>query len=398
MEKKKALLVVAGGRAVPDVQVLFWVKPQVVRVITSERGWPFKDAFIDIAQSMGCQVDVIPGIDAYDLNTCLQACRDACEPYPDTEWDWAFSIGSSPKITGIAAYEVAKEKGISCWHADAQSDRAVSLVKPVTVDTEKFFHLTLDDYMQIQHRTWKLGGPTDTTSYRDSVKKWAGIARELATLNSSETLELLSLLYAKGSTKECNIGKEFDLPQHLVTSPPLQLLEGGGLLKIREIGPGETKCRFSSVAAAQFVGTGDWLEFYVWHAVVSSGLADEQHCQWGCKVEDIGIDKDSRVDNEFDLMFMYKAQLIVAECKAEQDPFRGRKNHLGKLEAKANALGGSYVSKIFITNQPAMGDGSYPAFEERAKHYKIVVVTAENLPEIGQILKREAERPTYPRI
>src|SRR5436309_13715784 len=120
MSKKKALLVMAGGRAVSDVLTLFWVKPQVVRVITSQEGWGYKDAFIDIAQSMGCEVDMLPAVDAYDFDACIKACQNACELGPNAEWEWSFSIGSSPKIAGIAAYEVAKQKGISCWHADDQ--------------------------------------------------------------------------------------------------------------------------------------------------------------------------------------------------------------------------------------------------------------------------------------
>ncbi len=99
---------------------------------------------------------------------------------------------------------------------------------------------------------------------------------------------------------------------------------------------------------------------------------------------------------EFDLALIYNAQLLVAECKAEQNPYIARRGHLHKLQAKANVLGGSYVCKLFITNQPAGGD-SYSSFCEQARQYK-VVVTAETLPDIAQILKKETTRPTYPRI
>src|SRR5579883_1295934 len=110
-DKKKALLVVAGGRAVPNVLSLLWLQPQLVRVILSEQGWEHTQAFQDIARSIpGCLIDVIPDIDAYSFETCLNACQKACEPYPDNEWEWAFDITSAPKITGIAAYEVAKQK------------------------------------------------------------------------------------------------------------------------------------------------------------------------------------------------------------------------------------------------------------------------------------------------
>ncbi|HWS83164.1 MAG TPA: hypothetical protein VN207_02785, partial [Ktedonobacteraceae bacterium] len=193
MEKKKALLVVAGGRAVPDVLVLFWVKPQVVCIITSEEGWSYEGTFVRIAQSMGCEIDKGKShiVNAYNFDDCLQACQNACESYSDAEWDWVFTISSSPKIMGIAAYEAAKKKGVPCWHVDTQGERVVSLIKPIEVDREGFFHLTLGDYMRIHRRRWKLRG---SPSYRDAVKEWADVADKLATSNPLEVTELLSIL------------------------------------------------------------------------------------------------------------------------------------------------------------------------------------------------------------
>src|SRR5579883_953491 len=156
MTKKKALLVVAGGRAVPDVLVLLWLQPQLVRIIVSEQGWHSQNAFVTIAKALpDCQIDILPKVDAYDLAAGMQTCRDACEPYPADEWEWTFTITSSPKVTGIAAYEVAKERGVPCLHVDSQRERIVSLVRTIQVDAQKFFHLSFDDYMRAQHRLWE---------------------------------------------------------------------------------------------------------------------------------------------------------------------------------------------------------------------------------------------------
>ena len=127
---------------------------------------------------------------------------------------------------------------------------------------------------------------------------------------------------------------------------------------------------FSSSEAAQFTGIGDWLEVYVWHEVKQRGFADDY--QWGCKVS------DGQVENELDLAVLYKAQLLIAECKTDQNPFQGRRNYLGKLDAIANLLGGTYVTQVFITNQYGTED-SYNVFCEQAKQRNIVV-TAEALP------------------
>src|SRR5947209_6100465 len=103
MEKKRALLVVAGGRAAPDVLSLLYLQPQLVIVITSEEGWQAEEAFRGIAKALGsCQVEIIPKINAYNLEIGKEACRQAYgRAYtldPHADWSWTFTIGSSPKI------------------------------------------------------------------------------------------------------------------------------------------------------------------------------------------------------------------------------------------------------------------------------------------------------------
>jgi len=116
LAKKKALLVIAGGRVMPDILALYAVQPHLVITITSEQGWDNEKSFVEIAESLPNHEKIIPvrNVNAYDLNIAIKACIEACQPYPDSAWDWTFSISSGPKITGIAAYEVAKEKNIPC--------------------------------------------------------------------------------------------------------------------------------------------------------------------------------------------------------------------------------------------------------------------------------------------
>jgi len=63
-------------------------------------------------------------------------------------------------------------------------------------------------------------------------------------------------------------------------------------------------------------------------------------------------------------------------------------------------LGGRFASRLFVTNQfpPPETDKDYMKFLAQAKDREIVVVTGETLPNISQILRDEALRPTYWRI
>ena len=136
MEKKKALLVVAGGRVMPDVLGLYAVQPHLVLTVTSEQGWDNEKSFVEIAESLpnNEKLRCVRNVNAYDLDIATHACFDACQPYPDSEWDWTFSISSGPKITGIAAYEVAKQKNIPCLYIDTQHEKVVSLIKDIRSD------------------------------------------------------------------------------------------------------------------------------------------------------------------------------------------------------------------------------------------------------------------------
>lgn len=399
MARKKALLVVAGGRGVPDVLPLLYLQPSLVLTITSEEGWGGEKIFLDIANGLPDTEAHPPRIvDAYDLDVCMNACRELCKPYPDTEWEWTFTITSAPKILGIAAYEVAKEMKIPCWHFAPQNDKFASLVIKKVPDKNKFFHLSFDDYVKIQGRTCeeKLG---PTSNYREIVQTWTGVAQEMVL--SQDTQRLTPILYKHKKQGEINevITKSIPLAG-LEASPLVQFLLDKGLLRC-DTTTTQREYYFSSANAAQFIGTGNWLEVYVWHQTRLAQFADD--CRWGYSVikSDLHSETDSTDRNkrylELDITVMYHAQLVIAECKTTEKPFKGQNNYLRDIDAVANLLGRTYVGKIFITNQPGEGP-SYETFKRQADDRNIIVVTKEELPNIGDVLKKAAMYPKYPRI
>lgn len=380
MDRKKALLVVAGGRVMPDILALYAVQPHLIVTVTSEQGWDNENSFVEIAKSLPNYEKLIkvPNVNAYDLDIAKQACIEACQHFPDREWDWTFSISSGPKITGIAAYEVAKEKHIPCLYIDTQHEKVVSLIKDIGVIPHKLFHMDVHDYMRIYQRKPK---PLmqEEAEYRAKAEKWGDIARTLA----------LSP-YSPDFTRYMHEKKEkvqVPLPSPLAFSPLLQALESLNAITLEQDTDGTTICAFTSKHFAHFLGSGDWLEVYVWNEVEKAKFAD--NCQWGYEIR-------SAAKNELDVALTYKSQLIFAECKTEGDPFTGKTGHLDRISSKAEMLGRTYVTKVFITNASKTLKG-YANFYEQAKLRGIVVATAEDLPDIGQFLRKQAEDPDFPR-
>jgi hypothetical protein len=383
MGRKKALLVVAGGRGVPDVLPLLYLQPKLVLSITSKEGWDGEKPYFDIATGLpDVEVKTLQKVDAYNLDKCMKACRKLCKPYSDAEWEWTFTITSAPKVLAIAAYEVAKEMGIPCWHIDSQGERVVSLVKKKRVNKQRFFHLSFDEYVGIQERECKeRNGPTP--DYRQTAQNWADIAQEIAL--SKDAYRLTPIFYRHKKSGELDQVITFPIPlsPDIETSPLVRFLVDHGLLI-----SSNRMYYFASKNAAQFLGTGDWLEVYAWHQTNRIKFADDN--LWG-----YSIIKD-QVYLELDLAVMYKAQLVIAECKANEKPFRGQNNYLRDIDAVADLLGRTYVSKVFITNQPGEGE-SYKIFSQQAEERNIVVITGERLHEVGQILEKQAKHPKYPR-
>jgi hypothetical protein len=324
-------------------------------------------------------VKIIPGINAFDIDACIKACTEAWLPYSGTEWEWIFTASSAAKVMSLAGYEFAKQKGIPCLQIDILHRKVISLVKEVEVDTRRFFYLTVDEYMSHYGYTvaYTSKGLADQSHQRKLIA-WSDVAREL--IDSPDTEFILRQL------RHRRVGEKFSLSPELQTSALLQSLENNGLLEITIDETDEMPvCCFSSHDSTQFLA-GDWLVYYVWHEIIKVGFADD--CQWGFSVI---INKQTVF--EIDIALTYNTQLLVVECCTSQNVFR-QANHLTKLDSIAYLVGGSYVNKVLVTNQLRTGD-SYKSFYEQANLRKIIVVTKEDLPNVGSILKREMVTPTY---
>ena len=387
MEKKKVLFVIAGGRATPDVLALFYVQPQVVVYLTSEEGWLDEEAFVQIAHSMIVVEKVYPvrNVSAYNFEEATKSCLDACEPYPEAEWDAAFSISSGPKLSSIAAYEVARQKNVPCLFINTQHETIVSLTKSIKPPEVNLFHLDVEEYMRIQHRTYRQH-LYKTAMYRHMAEAWGDMAKTVALCADGPAFTILMHDYINNEYRR---GEPVKIPEGLAQSPLLQALRDTyRVIDLTRNERDEMCCSFTSDEAAQFLGTGDWLEVYVWHEAVQAAFADD--CRWGYQIS------NGRAENELDLALTCKAQLVIGECKTDRNPFKGKRVYLDTLDSNAHLLGGNYVTKLFITHQSSSLEG-YPFFKEQADKRHIVVLTAEDLPNIGAILKREALTPTYPR-
>lgn len=147
LRRKKALLVLTGGRALPDILTFLYLQPQLVVIIAPQEGWSFEQTFVEIVKTLpDCTLSIIRNVDAFDIEASMQACLEVYLQFPDMEW--TITTSSSTKIMGLAGYEFAKQKGIPCVQVDVLREKVISLVQKIEVDEQRFFHLTIDEYVK----------------------------------------------------------------------------------------------------------------------------------------------------------------------------------------------------------------------------------------------------------
>jgi hypothetical protein len=142
---------------------------------------------------------------------------------------------------------------------------------------------------------------------------------------------------------------------------------------------------------------GHWLEQHVWQiarALRHAGqpLFDECQRSMHFNVADAG--------REVDFIGVRRGMALIASCKTGKDA--RNKQHLDELEAVGKKLGGDYCVRLYITDQvrqppPANQTDPWEQFLAQARSARSVVVTGAELPNLGEILKREMLTPTFPR-
>ncbi len=396
MEKKKALLTLFGGRSfLPAALLVIHEKSSIVVAISSEQSYKELPQLQKVIERLQIDSDVKSilvtpdGIDAFDVAKIQAACENMVMEYTDTEW--IFDITGGTSLMSIAAYEAAKrqtEKSnvtINCWYLNTSQTRIITLVG--NKGRESIFEIDVLQYAIAYNREIIQG---DLENHRaESEAHWLPFAQKLG--KNPRYAEILKLvMIAVGKAKRGRPSKLEIKDYVLKNFPPetysiLEEAKEVGLLD--ELHP-DNAANISfrlSYLQDKFLN-GAWLEAYVWNEAKQLGIFHD--CQWNQKI----VDGDNK--NELDVALTYYAQLLIAECKTGEEAFSSET--LYQINAVSNMLGNRFVGKLLVTSLPKKHASN--DFEAKRKGLSIVLVTAEDLPNIGEILKREALTPTYPRI
>jgi hypothetical protein len=295
----------------------------------------------------------------------------------------------------LSAYEAAKvscaTSGIAtrCWYLNTARTRVIPLVGEGC--DEHIFTIDVEDYATAYSRSLVAGDLEDQRRYSEHY--WLPFAQTLAK-NPAFAALIKEVMSKITNNRPGKLAPKFYTLKNLPTET-YELLEEAQRMDIVSQLKSNSDSSVSfqlSYLQDRFLN-GAWLEAYVWDA--AKHLWDEERgkalfddCQWNQRVD------DGNSKNELDVAMTYKAQLLIAECKTEEDPFSS--TTLYKLDSVANILGGRFVGRLLITSTSK--EKPSEDFLAQAKSRRIVVVTGDRLPDIATILKNEAIDSPFPRI
>ncbi len=83
----KALLLLTGGRGIPDMLVVKYLRPDIILNLTTVQGLKAAQSLKDfVDRHFHLQMEILPTIDPYDEQGIKDACKEALQLYPKADW------------------------------------------------------------------------------------------------------------------------------------------------------------------------------------------------------------------------------------------------------------------------------------------------------------------------
>lgn len=381
-----ALLILIGGRQVPNVLSAQFLQPAIIVPVASQDALAPGEAWDRVRPALreicpnGLQDPV--AVDAFDLEQIRSACEVAVARFPNARW--VFNITCATTVMSIGAYEVAKRHGADAWYFDTRGKRVIALAG--SPPSGNPYVITVHDYLRVYNRAAdRSSPPTDAQ---------VAFATALAQA-PDEAMEFRERLRASGASDHYAAPRILQL--QTLTPDMVEwcnyAAQAGLLDSLQKTGSDYTARQIDGYLW-KFID-GDWLEIFAWDAARRAGCFDDY-----CFNVRLPTLSQISAKNEIDLAATSAASLLVAECKTEGRPFRT--NHLEQLKAITSMIGGTYVSTLFITARSrshycvdAGGRSSLEAFLDQAKAHQIGVVTGEYLTTLPDILRKEIDKPKF---
>lgn len=381
---KKALLILVGGRPIPNVLTAVHESPAIVVAICSRES--FKEEWLQLRPALetllpAASIEEEEAVDAYDVHAITTVCERALVAHPDAEWIVNVTTGTSLMTHGayVAAERCSKQgMAITCWFLDTGHRRVIPLLG-ASCDA-RIFSLSVQQYITAYN--YRIQAAGNYKNYRSDFLQegWMKFVAQLG--RHPRKIDLLKgLMDKKPDNGWCHIAK---------TGEEAQLVREMGAVKlISKMHEDEAKLHFYlSDQQRKFLG-GAWLELYVFQEAQQTGFFDD--VQWSQEIIDNDPDRKATIFKEMDVSLTCGAQLMIIECKTT-----GSKNFdskiLDELVTIADLVGKGAVFKILVASQFHREADGKDDFLAKARSKGVQVIAQEELPQVGALLKERIQQ------
>lgn len=389
----KVMVSLLGGRPLPNMLATLHLKPDYLYVVVSEDSLGTGGNYEKLASALPNHLrpsQPCP-VEPYILAETIQQCEAIANQHRDDQI--IIVSASEPKTMGFGAYDVVKNlraqgRDVDMCYVSREGlvwvFRETNNIEPVKIGLKDYF----------ASYGW------DVTLKPEPDEKFQNLVT-LLVQNLPISHRLLHILRSndrgKGKRtirykKRLN-DEEFSLLQQIEN---LQIVSN--VLRTEN----ETKWTINSDEDGQFLLTGDWLEFYVYQTAsqlkTAQGMPLFDESGWG--VEDVSG------KGEIDFAGIFGGQMIITSCKTEDSI---KRTWFEELHSKMEQLGKGMCSALMVSSVPKSSrtEKDLANYERWAKERQIVLVMAEDLPQLPNIFRKIVTRdesaepkhiPCYARI
>lgn len=383
METIQVLLV--GGRQTPNVIGILLLRPSRIDLVVSkdevEKASILLESLKDIENLELPPKDDIIVVDAYDFQSNIKAFRHICDKYKGDEVQ--FNLTGSTKIMAIAAYETARREGMESFYINTAGNEILWL-NGRQDSVQQTFELMIEDYLSIFGRKVVQKFKFENLSFNKQQAIDAAILLGKSSPRSASMLQKIRRHQIKGS-----IGLKVSLSD-------FDEYEKALIYALKDINALDLKDDMVILRSNndfEFF-KGDWLEVYIYYEAFTKKNKKGNPIFNDCDLSIRILSGPS--EKEIDVACISEAQLIHCSCKTDKDPFKTQ--FLDEMHSVSNLIGGRFCSRIFITNAVFSDYSKQLQFLDQAKHREIVVVTGNDLENIGEILAKQAITPNFRRV
>lgn len=399
---RRLLILLLGGRIQPAAMTAFQVQPDVAACIVSQDTANVASAMTDLLRRRfpAMQIAHTQAVSAIAPDATRQAVESLLQQYPDCAP--TVSLTGAPVPMTLGAYEAARTHGIPAYYLPSNESTLLDVAGEGKRE-QVALRLDLPDFLLVHGFQMLLAGHDPSRVPPRFKQAIVHFQRDFAVAT-----DLLKWLTRKGMTHGLR-QRAWPLGEaHRALL--VQLAEVGVIQRLawpRSGSGSNVEYQVSDAESMKFL-SGGWLEQYVYLAahIKPPGVgALFDFTAYGLELQSNVAQKAiggaKQATREVDFIGLRKNAPLIASCKTVERFWQ--KSFLDELVSVGNLLGGSYCTKLFVTNQPMPEGGvrserDWPMaaqqFLAHAKDAKVVVVTGETLASIKQVLVREAIKPT----